>query len=145
MRQEYNEKYIRECANYHEKDPNCPVFTLDHILTEAEKNETERYLMLLKGTAIEAQIQWDCDLDFKRPEECYPKYSFKAINLPFKTTMASNGYSIWHAYHYKINGVEYRTLYKAFGIRIIINVTGTAGKFDLVPLMLTIGAGIFFF
>lgn len=29
-------------------DPLCPVFTIDYILKQAEKNETERYLMLLK-------------------------------------------------------------------------------------------------
>ena len=33
-------------------------------------------------------------------------------------------------------------LYKAFGLRFIISVTGTAGKFDIVPLMLKIGAGL---
>ena len=38
--------------------------------------------------------------------------------------------------------VEYRILYKAYGIRFIINVSGTAGKFSVVPLMLSIGAGL---
>ena len=33
-------------------------------------------------------------------------------------------------------------LYKAYGLRFIINVSGTAGKFNIIPLMLTIGAGI---
>lgn len=33
-------------------------------------------------------------------------------------------------------------LYKAFGLRFIINVFGTAGKFDIVPLLQTIGAGL---
>jgi P2X purinoceptor 4 len=42
---------------------------------------------------------------------------------------------------FRIGDVEYRVLYKAFGIRIIINVSGIAGKFNIVPLMLTIGAG----
>lgn len=41
-----------------------------------------------------------------------------------------------------INGTQYRVLYKAFGLRFIINVSGTAGRFDLVPLLLTIGAGL---
>lgn len=43
---------------------------------------------------------------------------------------------------FRVNGVEYRILYKAFGLRFIINVSGTAGKFNIVPLMLTIGAGL---
>ena len=74
---------------------------MDYILKQAEKNETERYMMLLKGTAIEAQIIWDCDFDFQTEENCFPKYSFHPINPPYKTTEASNGYSIWYADHYK--------------------------------------------
>lgn len=36
----------------------------------------------------------------------------------------------------------YRTLVKAYGLRFIIVVTGKAGRFDFIPLFLTIGAGI---
>ena len=36
----------------------------------------------------------------------------------------------------------YRDLVKAFGIRFIIKVTGTAGKFGIIPLLLNIGSGI---
>ena len=38
--------------------------------------------------------------------------------------------------------IEYRVLYKAYGLRFIINVSGTAGKFNIIPLMLSAGAGI---
>ncbi len=43
---------------------------------------------------------------------------------------------------YVSNGKEYRTLWKAYGLRFIINVNGVAGKFSILPLMLTIGAGV---
>lgn len=33
-------------------------------------------------------------------------------------------------------------MYKAFGIRIFISVTGQAGKFNIIPLMTTIGSGL---
>jgi P2X purinoceptor 4 len=36
---------------------------------------------------------------------------------------------------------EYRVLFKAYGLRFIINVSGTGGKFSVVPLMVTIGTG----
>jgi len=36
----------------------------------------------------------------------------------------------------------YRDLVKAFGIRFIIKVTGTAGRFYIIPLLLNIGSGI---
>lgn len=41
-----------------------------------------------------------------------------------------------------VNGTLYRTLVKAYGLRFIIVVTGKAGRFDFIPLFLTIGAGI---
>lgn len=34
---------------YYYTDPYCPVFKVGYILEKAEKNETERYLMLLKA------------------------------------------------------------------------------------------------
>jgi len=36
----------------------------------------------------------------------------------------------------------YRDLVKAFGIRFIIKVSGNAGKFGVIPLLLNIGSGI---
>lgn len=35
---------------------------------------------------------------------------------------------------YIFNGTEYRTLFKAFGLRIIITVTGNSGKFSIIPV-----------
>ena len=43
---------------------------------------------------------------------------------------------------FKIENKEYRTLYKAFGLRFIINVSGDGGKFNIIPLLTKIGAGI---
>lgn len=43
-----------------------------------------------------------------------------------------------------MNDTDYRILYKAFGIRIYIKVTGTAGKFDIIPLMVKIGKKFIF-
>lgn len=36
----------------------------------------------------------------------------------------------------------YRELVKAYGIRFVITVTGEAGKFSFLPLLLTLGSGI---
>ena len=49
-----------------------------------------------------------------------------------------------YANHYKSEGIERRTLYKAFGIHIIINVNGYAGKFDILTLTMFMGAGLGF-
>jgi len=43
---------------------------------------------------------------------------------------------------YESNGTLYRDLFKAYGIRFIIKVSGEAGKFAVVPLLLNIGSGV---
>jgi P2X purinoceptor 4 len=43
---------------------------------------------------------------------------------------------------YSDNGREYRVLYKAYGLRFIVSVTANAGKFSILPLAMTVGAGI---
>ena len=43
---------------------------------------------------------------------------------------------------YERDGKLYRDLFKAYGIRFIIKVSGEAGKFAIVPLLLNIGSGI---
>jgi len=43
---------------------------------------------------------------------------------------------------YERNGTVYRDLFKAYGIRFLIKVSGKAGKFAIVPLLLNIGSGI---
>jgi ATP P2X receptor len=47
-----------------------------------------------------------------------------------------------YAAYYDNNGTLTRDLFKAYGVRFIIKVTGKAGKFNLVPLMQNIGSGI---
>ena len=36
----------------------------------------------------------------------------------------------------------YRDLYKAYGVRYLVTVQGTAGKFSIVPLLLNVGSGL---
>ena len=40
------------------------------------------------------------------------------------------------------NGTEYRTLYKAYGIKFIVTLQGQAGQFRIVPLMTKFGSGL---
>ena len=83
-------------------------------------------------------IIWDCDFDFNR--QCLPKFGFRRFDT--KETNTASGFNFRFANKYRMNGKEYRVLYKAFGLRFIINVSGMGGKFNLVPLMMTIGAGL---
>lgn len=133
-------QYISKCNYEDYKDPYCPVFKVDYILNKAEPDIDEKYQMLLKGGVIQILIEWNCNLDTTK--DCLPKYSFRRFDIPFKETSTSSGFNFRFADKFKVDNIEKRILYKAFGLRFVISVTGVAGKFDVMPLMLTIGAGI---
>ena len=46
------------------------------------------------------------------------------------------------ANYFHENGTLYRDLIKAYGIRFVVKVTGKAGKFNIVPLLLNVGSGL---
>ncbi|XP_033102381.1 P2X purinoceptor 4-like isoform X2 [Anneissia japonica] len=113
----------------------CPIFRIGKIL-----NITGHpYNTVAKGGAIIiVDIQWDCNLD--EPEEnCVPKYRFTRSDVD---ESGANGFNFRWSYYYKINGTLYRTLTKAYGILFKIKISGQAGKFSVVPLMLNIGSGL---
>ena len=85
------------------------------------------------------EIIWDCDLDFN-DSDCFPVYSFRRFDT--KETITASGFNFRFANKYFDKNEEYRVLYKAYGLRFIINVSGTAGRFSVVPLMLSVGAGL---
>jgi len=43
---------------------------------------------------------------------------------------------------FEVNETVHRILVKAYGLRFIISVSGKAGKFNVVPTLLTIGSGL---
>lgn len=88
------------------------------------------------------KIVWNCDYDlFWR--QCLPVYSFKRFDSKFIKPIASAGFNFrFTKSNYFSENIEHRVLYKAYGLRFIISVSGTAGMFSIVPLMLKIGAGI---
>jgi hypothetical protein len=46
------------------------------------------------------------------------------------------------SYYYHINNTEFRKQLKAFGLRFIIQVDARAGKFNFIPMLVSIGSGI---
>ncbi|CAF0928545.1 unnamed protein product [Brachionus calyciflorus] len=134
----HTNSYLQTCTYHEEYDPHCPIFQLNYILSLAEPDIKEKYLMMIKGGVILIEILWNCDFDFTT--KCLPKYSFRRFDT--KETNTASGFNFRFANRYRQNNIEVRELYKAFGLRFIINVSGLAGKFSIVPLMITIGAGI---
>lgn len=134
----HTNKYLQTCEYHIENDPYCPIFQLNYIISLAENDPNEVYQMMIKGGVILIEIIWNCDFDFQ--SSCLPKYYFNRFDS--KQTDTASGFNFRFANKFRENNLEVRELYKAYGLRLIINVSGTGGKFNIVPLMLTIGAGI---
>ncbi|OWK15477.1 hypothetical protein Celaphus_00000868, partial [Cervus elaphus hippelaphus] len=116
-------KYVGLCAW-------CKVLCLDSCL------------FCIKGGVIGIQIEWDCDLD-KAPSECYPRYYFNRLDNRFSGNSISSGYNFRFAKYYRdAAGVEFRTLFKAYGIRFDVMVNGKAGKFNIIPTIINVGSGV---
>ena len=63
-----------------------------------------------------------------------------SIETHNSTTSLSSLYR--YSNYYNENGTQTRDLIKATGIRFVIKVTGQAGKFSIVPLLLNLGSGL---
>ncbi|CAF0944451.1 unnamed protein product [Adineta steineri] len=135
---------LKPCVFHPKKNTDCPIFGLDYILEEAEKNETERQLMLLYGGVISVKLDWDCNLD-RNIKLCKPVYTFDRLDTPFHEERFSIGFNFRFASHWKDNETYLRLLRKAYGLRFIVSVSGKAGKFDFITLTLNTGSlvGIF--
>ncbi|XP_062310474.1 P2X purinoceptor 2 [Osmerus eperlanus] len=123
-------KYLNKCHYHEEKAPYCPVFRLGYIAEQAREKFSE---LCKTGGVIGVFINWKCDLDVD-PSQCTPTYSFRRLDL--RKNLASSGYNYRFAKYYSKDGEEFRTLVKAFGIRLDVIVHGHAGKFSLIPTII---------
>ncbi|XP_017269225.1 P2X purinoceptor 2 [Kryptolebias marmoratus] len=125
-------KYLKKCHYHEETDPYCPNFRLGYIANQARENFSE---LCRTGGVIGVFINWDCNLDLD-PSHCKPTYSFRRLDL--RKDLGNTGYYYRFAKSYSNNGVESRTLIKAFGIRLDVIVHGQAGKFSPVPTIISL-------
>uniref|UniRef100_A0A3B1KDH2 P2X purinoceptor n=1 Tax=Astyanax mexicanus TaxID=7994 RepID=A0A3B1KDH2_ASTMX len=120
-------KKLLKCHYHPNTNPYCPVFRLGYIAEQAREKFSE-----LCGGVIGVFINWKCDFDVD-PSECIPSYSFRRLDL--RKNLPSSGYHYFAKYYYK-DGYEYRSLIKAYGIRLDVIVHGQAGKFSLIPTII---------
>ncbi|XP_071431336.1 P2X purinoceptor 5 isoform X1 [Pithys albifrons albifrons] len=133
-----NESYLKTCR-YSAEHPYCPIFVLGNIVRWAGGDFQE---MASGGGVIGIQIEWNCDLD-KAPSECNPHYSFSRLDNKSAESSISSGYNFRFAKYYRdAEGVDYRTLIKAYGIRFDVMVNGKAGKFNIIPTIINISSGL---
>ncbi|XP_023125687.1 P2X purinoceptor 2 [Amphiprion ocellaris] len=125
------QKFLQKCSYHEEKEPYCPNFRLSYIAEQARENFTE---LCRTGGVIGVFINWNCNLDLD-PSHCKPKYSFRRLDL--RKDLANSGYYYRFAKYYNKDGVESRTLIKAYGMRLDIIVHGHAGKFSPIPTIIS--------
>ncbi|KAG7263004.1 hypothetical protein CRUP_016521, partial [Coryphaenoides rupestris] len=134
-----NLSYLKRCEFHSTRDPDCPIFRLQQIASDAGEDFQD---MAVKGGVLGIFIDWTCDLDLWAAE-CRPKYSFKRLDN--NKNVIAPGYNFRFAKYYKTpGGEEWRTLIKAYGIRFEVIVMGTAGKFSIAPAIVNLGATLTF-
>nr|XP_014337272.1 PREDICTED: P2X purinoceptor 5 [Bos mutus] len=130
--------FLKSCK-FSPENPYCPIFRLGSVVSWTGSNFQE---IAVQGGVIGIQIEWDCDLD-KAPSECYPRYYFNRLDNRFSGNSISSGYNFRFAKYYRdAAGVEFRTLFKAYGIRFDVMVNGKAGKFNIIPTIINVGSGV---
>ncbi|XP_026989343.1 P2X purinoceptor 4a isoform X2 [Tachysurus fulvidraco] len=133
-----NSTYLSKCVFNRETDPDCPIFRLGDIVSEGNE---DFQTMAVQGGVMGVQIRWDCDLDLSE-KSCVPQYTFRRLDNKDPDNVAL-GYNFRFAKYFKnAEGQEIRTLIKGYGIRFDVMVFGTAGKFNIIPTLLNIGAGL---
>ncbi|XP_068558894.1 P2X purinoceptor 7 [Cebidichthys violaceus] len=136
---EMNEGYLRSCQR--NGDALCPIFRLGDIVREAGEKFSE---MAVEGGVIGILIKWDCNLD-RLTRRCLPRYSFRRLDEKESNRTLYPGLNFRFAKYNMVNGVEERTLYKAFGIRFDVMVFGQAGKFSFIQLIIYIGSTLSYY
>ncbi|XP_058492342.1 P2X purinoceptor 2 [Solea solea] len=124
-------KYLSRCHYDEEKEPYCPNFRLGYIAEKARENFSE---LCRTGGVIGVFINWRCNLDLD-PSHCKPTYSFRRLDV--RKDLDNSGYYYRFAKYYSKEGVESRTLIKAYGIRLDVIVHGHAGKFSPIPTIIS--------
>ncbi|KAJ4942582.1 hypothetical protein JOQ06_012436 [Pogonophryne albipinna] len=134
-----NDAYLRSCQRG--GDPLCPIFRLGDVVREAGEKFSE---MAVEGGVIGILIKWDCNLD-RLMQRCLPRYSFRRLDEKESNRTLYPGLNFRYAKYNTVNGVEERTLYKAFGIRFDVMVFGQAGKFSFIVLIIYIGSTLSYY
>ncbi|CAF3430901.1 unnamed protein product [Rotaria sp. Silwood1] len=126
------------CRYHKVNDPRCPIIRIGDILDSLNTNKAA---LLHEGGLIEIRQDWTCNFDFHR-EHCFPKLAFSVLQSG--DDRQSPGINYRQAQKYHINGTDYRTLSKIYGLRFVVSISGKGGQFNIVDLFVAIGSGIGF-
>lgn len=113
------------------------LFQIGPLCEDAGLNWTHT---IEKGGIILLQLDYDCDVNGKDPQ-CAPVVS--TIGLTTESSISS-GFNYRYADVTTVSGVETRDLTKIYGVNIVVALYGKAGRFSVVALSVTLGAGLAF-
>ncbi|XP_055339335.1 P2X purinoceptor 4-like [Paramacrobiotus metropolitanus] len=132
-----NASYLATCRFHPVTDKYCPIFVMKDIVQNAGEDYTE---MSSRGGVMGFIIEWNCDLDFSS-EYCLPEYKFRRMDN--KEDTLAKGWNFRYAHYWTDEyGQGRRTMLKAYGIRVVFNVYGSAGRFSAVVFAMNLGSGI---
>ncbi|XP_064392414.1 P2X purinoceptor 4-like isoform X2 [Halichondria panicea] len=138
-----NETFIKNCV-HNDSSLNglyCPIFSLEQIVDmippDKDGNKTDFKTLATLGGVVGLEITWNCNLDMGL-QNCHPKYSAKRLDDP--DVKISPGFNFRFTKYYNRDGLEFRKMYKAYGVLFKIEVSGVGGKFDPVNLALKLGS-----
>ncbi|XP_049646662.1 P2X purinoceptor 6 [Suncus etruscus] len=126
----WDSSYFKRCLYNPRLSPYCPVFRIRDLVTQAGGDFED---LALRGGTVNVYISWDCHLD-AWDADCQPRYSFQLMDRTYNFRTATH----WSG----ASGVETRNLFKLYGIRFTVLVSGQAGKFGLIPMTITLGTGV---
>lgn len=134
---------LANCTNSLNGNNYCPIFKLGDLVNMIKQGPKNFSTLATKGAVVVVTITWNCDLDMPI-SHCNPQYSAKRIDTsPLETVNNTGGFNFRFAkYWYDSNGIQYRTLVKAYGILFIIELVGQGGKFSFVATILKLGSTI---
>ncbi|XP_016346786.1 P2X purinoceptor 4-like [Sinocyclocheilus anshuiensis] len=133
-----NSSYLTQCVFSRKTDPDCPIFRLKDIVEKAE----EDFQTMAVHVRDLIYIWWDCNLDMPQSWRV-PRYTFRRLDNKDPENNVGPWYNFRFAKYYKdIDGTETKTLIKVYGIRFDVLVFGQAGKFNIIPTLLNISAGL---
>uniref|UniRef100_S4RR49 Uncharacterized protein n=1 Tax=Petromyzon marinus TaxID=7757 RepID=S4RR49_PETMA len=134
-----NASYLKSCRYHRQSDPECPIFILGDIVSEAGEDFKE---LAIEGGVFSIMIEWNCNLDLNE-QACKPNYKFRRLDKENRNKTISPGYNFRFPKYYKdAKGIETRTLVKAYGIRFMVEVIGQAGKASLLRSLISLGSGV---
>eukprot|EP00658_Telonema_sp_P-2_P075984 TRINITY_DN6587_c0_g1_i1.p1 TRINITY_DN6587_c0_g1~~TRINITY_DN6587_c0_g1_i1.p1 ORF type:complete len:308 (+),score=54.68 TRINITY_DN6587_c0_g1_i1:327-1250(+) len=91
-----------------------------------------------EGAIVLMDAKFDCNLNVGSDEDCKPDWEFSRLD---KTPAFSTGFNHYQT-QYSPSQRNNRLVTKRFGLKIEFTVSGRAGKFSLVNLLIALGSGL---